>query len=376
MATKKKAGIVIPETKKSAKASVSSAINKTGKFDLEKYKASKNLSSNSQFKPLSWLPLSPAFNEAISLPGLLLGGINILRGHSDTGKTLAMVEAAKSAQKLGMLPIFIITEMKWKWERAIAMGLEVEEYADETTGEVKYKGDFIYVDRESLNSIEEVANFIADMFDDQSKGKLPYDLVFLWDSIGSIPCQQSIDSNKNNAMWNAAAMSTQFGNFINQRFAMSRKVSSKYINTLVAVNKIRVEYPVNNPMEKPKMRNKGGDAMYWDADLVVTFGNISNSGVSKIEATKDGKTVVFAKRTKISVDKNHITESTTSSRIIMTAHGFIKDDKNELDRYKKDHRDEWLSVLGTTDFDVVEEADMEEDIKDARNNFISDVDDE
>ena len=36
--------------------------------------------------------------------------------------------------------------------------------------------------------------------------------MFLWDSIGSVPCEMSIKSNKNNNEWNAGAMSTQFGN--------------------------------------------------------------------------------------------------------------------------------------------------------------------
>lgn len=349
-----------PKPSKNAKSAVSKAIKNVGKFNLKDFKIGKNLGTNTTWKPKEWLPLSPAFNDAISLPGLFVGGINILRGHSDTGKTLAMVEAAKAAQKAGKLPVFIITEMKWKWDRAIDMGFQADIVPDEETGEVTYEGDFIYVDRDNLSTIEDVAVFMADLFDEQEKGRLPYDLVFLWDSIGSIPCEQSIKSGKNNAMWNAGAMATQFGNFINQKFAMSRKISSTYTNTFIPVNKIRVEYPAT-PMEKPKMRNKAGDAMYWDADLVITFGNISNSGVSKITAVKGGREVVFAKRTKISVDKNHITDATTKASIIMTSYGFIKDDKKELDAYKKEHSKEWLSILGGTDFKVVEEEDIPEE---------------
>ena len=47
-------------------------------------------------------------------------------------------------------------------------------------------------------TIEDVAAFILDLLDEQKKGNLPYDLLFLWDSIGSIPCELSIRSNKNN----------------------------------------------------------------------------------------------------------------------------------------------------------------------------------
>lgn len=330
-------------------------------FDLSDYKKGKNLLHSAKFKPQEWLPLSEAFNKSIGLPGIPLGHITIIRGHSDTGKTTAMVEAAISAQKSGKLPVFIITEMKWSWEHAIQMGFQAEVVVDEETGEVMYTGEFIYIDRSSLNAIEDVAAFISTLFDDQKKGKLPYDLVFLWDSAGSIPSQQSLDSGKNNAMWNAAAMATQFGNYINQMFTMTRKPESKYTNTFVVVNKIRVEYPVGNPHDKPKMRNKGGDAMYWDASLVITFGNITNSGTSKIEAIKNGLKVTFAKRTKISVDKNHMTDATSTTKIIMTPYGFMDDTSKAIENYKKLRRSEWLNILKTEDFDIVEEPDIEED---------------
>jgi hypothetical protein len=361
------------DDKKNIKSAVAGALAKTSSaFSVENFKKSKNLTEGIKFKKQEWIPLSTAFNNGISLPGLPKGHISILRGHSDTGKTTAMIEAAASAQKLGLLPVFIMTEMKWSFEHAIQMGLDALATPDTETGEVLYSGDFIYVDRSSLNTIEDVASFILDMLMEQKKGNLPVELVFFWDSAGSIPCQQSVDSGKNNAMWNAAAMSTQFGNFINQLFPLSRKASSKYTNTFVVVNKIRVEYPINNPMEKPKMRNKAGDAMFWDASLVVTLGNITNAGVSKIEATKDKKTVVFAKRTKISVDKNHITESTTSTRIIMTAHGFIEDTPAALEKYKKQHRHEWLSILGEGEVEVVIEPDIAEEIKIMPKGYILD----
>jgi hypothetical protein len=182
-----------------------------------------------------------------------MGHIVMLRGHSDTGKTTALLEAAVSAQKAGILPVFIITEMKWNWEHAIQMGLQVKEKVDEETGEiVDYVGQFIYVDRERLTCIEDVAAFIADLLDEQKKGNLPYDLCFFWDSVGSIPCRLSIESNKNNNEWNAGAMSREFGNFINQKVVLSRKQSQPYTNTMVAVNKIWVAKAENIMAKKTR----------------------------------------------------------------------------------------------------------------------------
>ena len=337
--------------------SLSAAVDKElkSKFDLGSFKNKKGLASNVKFKSQDWIPLSPAFQNVTSIPGIPMGHIVLLRGHSDTGKTTALLEAAVSAQKRKILPVFIITEMKWSWEHAQMMGLEVTEIFDQETGElVDYEGNFLYVDRETINTIEDVASFILDMMDEQKKGNLPYDLLFLWDSIGSIPCEMSVKSNKNNNEWNAGAMSTQFGNNVNQRITLSRKESSKYTNTLVCVNKVWAAKPVV-PMGQPKMMNKGGFAMWFDSTFVVTFGNISDSGTSKLKAIKDGKQVEFAKRTNLQIDKNHINGIQSRGRIIMTPHGFIQDNDKDLKSYKEAHTKEWQEILGGKDFNIIEE---------------------
>ena len=339
-------------------------------FSLDKFKKSKGLSNSSiKFKEQRWIPLSKAFQEITSIPGIPEGHITLLRGHSDTGKTTALLEAAVSAQKMGILPVFIITEMKWSWEHAREMGLEFQEVVDEETGEITdYEGFFIYTDRGQMNTIEDVAAFILDLIDDQKKGDLPYNMCFFWDSIGSVPCDLSVRSNKNNNEWNAGAMSTQFGNNVNQKILLSRKEGSKYTNTLVAINKVWTMKP-ESPMGMAKLQNKGGMSMWYDATLVVTFGNITNPGTSKIKAIKSGMQVEFAKRTNIQIEKNHINGIQSRGRIVMTPHGFIDDDKKAIDKYKDAHKDRWLTLLGSVDFDLIEEGSMEEDIRDIGMDF-------
>ena len=325
---------------------------------LDKFKKSKNLASTSvKFKETRWIPLSSAFKDTLQIPGIPMGHITLLRGHSDTGKTTALLEAAVSAQRLGILPVFIITEMKWSWDHAKTMGLQFDEVVNQETGEVvDYSGFFIYVDREKTQCIEDVASFMADILDEQKKGNLPYNICFFWDSVGSIPCRLSIEKSTNNNEWAAGAMSTQFGNFINQRIIMSRKESQPYTNTLVAINKVWVAKP-DNPMGQPTLQNKGGNTMYFDATLVITFGNISKAGTNKIKATKNGKDVEFAKRTRISCDKNHITGVTAVGKVIMTAHGFIDDSLSAINKYKNEYSHEWTKILGSETFDIVEEED-------------------
>jgi len=354
--------------RKGVSENAEAAIKKS--FSLDKFKKSKGLSNSSiKFKEQRWIPLSKAFQEITSIPGIPEGHITLLRGHSDTGKTTALLEAAVSAQKMGILPVFIITEMKWSWEHAREMGLELQEVVDEETGEITdYEGFFIYTDRGQMNTIEDVAAFILDLIDDQKKGDLPYNMCFFWDSIGSVPCELSVKSNKNNNEWNAGAMSTQFGNNVNQKILLSCKEGSKYTNTLVAINKVWTMKP-ESPMGMAKLQNKGGMSMWYDATLVVTFGNITNPGTSKIKAIKSGMQVEFAKRTNIQIEKNHINGIQSRGRIVMTPHGFIFDDKKAIDKYKDAHKDRWLTLLGSVDFDLIEEGSMEEDLRDIGVDF-------
>jgi hypothetical protein len=331
-----------PKEKNSLSQVVSESLKKS--FDINAFKKSKFLDQSSKFKKQKWISFTPSMREALSIPGVPMGHIFIARGGSDTGKTTLMIEAAVEAQKMGILPVFIITEQKWDFAHAQKMGLQLEEIPDVETGEIMdYKGFFIYVDRSSLNSIEDVAGFIADMLNEQAKGNLPYDLLFLWDSSGSIPCKMSIEQGNNNPMWNAGAMSTQFGNFINQQFPLSRKEKYPYTNTFFVINKTGVQ-PALTPMSQPRMTNKGGNTMYWDATIVATFGNVTNSGTSKISVQHKGKKVEFAKRTKISIDKIHADYGiATASTVIVTPHGFISDTPDAIKEYKKQYAHEWFN---------------------------------
>ena len=329
-------------SKKETQQKASDSIKKS--FNLGNFKKKKGYALTSvKFKEQGFIPMSPALQEITSLPGYPEGHITLLRGHSDTGKTTALVEAAVQCQKKGILPVFIVTEMKWSWDHVREMGLEFEETVNEETGEIK-----------------DVAVYMADLMDEQAKGSLPYDLCFLWDSIGSVPCELSVRSNKNNNEWNAGAMSTQFGNNMNQKILLSRKEGNKYTNSLIAINKVWTQKP-EHPMGQPKLQNKNGMTMWYDATLIITFGNITNPGTSKIKAISQGKQVEFAKKTNVQIEKNHIGGVQSRGKIVMTAHGFIKDDKKAIDNYKAEHKDRWFKLLGSDKFDLIEEGDTEEE---------------
>ena len=154
--------------KKEVQEAASAAVKKG--FNLGNFKKKKGFANASvKFKEQGWIPLSKAFQDITSLPGIPTGHITLLRGHSDTGKTTALLEAAVNAQKQGVLPVFIISEMKWSWEHAKEMGLEFTEVLDESGRVADYEGFFLYADRGTLNTIEEVAVYMADLIDEQTK---------------------------------------------------------------------------------------------------------------------------------------------------------------------------------------------------------------
>jgi len=315
-------------------------------FSLSDYKKKTNV-DNTSFKPVEWFELGSAFKELTGVPGIPIGGVTVLMGHSNTSKSTAMLLAAADSQRRGRLPVFIITEMKWSWGHAKMLGVQYDEVVDETTGEVNYEGNFIYVDKSTLKTIEDVAQFINRLLDDQEKGKLPYDLDFFWDSVGSVPCLMSVEKGKSNNEWNAGAMSTQFGGSVNQRITASRRSTSEYTNSLICVNKVWVAKP-DNPMGKPKMQPKGGTTQYYDSIFVIQFGNIANAGLNKITVKKGSKTITYGSRVSVAVDKNHVTGLSLSGKLIVVPDGYIKDDKKEIDAYLKKNLDYFMQVLGGT----------------------------
>lgn len=330
------------------------------KFSLEDYKHAKGHDKIASYKPLEWIPFSsPALQDLLGIPGVPCGHITLLRGGSNTSKTTCMLELAVNAQKMNKLPVFIISEMKWSWEHAKMMGLEFEEEFD-ADGNMNPVGNFYYIDRTQLKSIEDVAKFINELLSDQENGKLPTDLVFLWDSVGSIPCQMSIDKEKNNNEWNAGAYSVQFGGHVNQRLIASRKSSHPFTNTMVCVNKTWIR-KADNPMAQPTMKNKGGETMFFDSSIILTFGNVATTGVNFIKAEKNKKEITFASRVNVKVEKNHVNGVSSSGKIIVTPFGYIEDSKPAIDDFKKENMDYFFSQLGAESGEITTYIDETEE---------------
>jgi len=313
----------------------------------------KKFSKEAEYKPDRFFDLGSAFLDATGIPGPAMGHINMLLGHSDTGKTTALVKSAVDAQKKGIVPVFIITEQKWSWDHAELMGFNKD-------GDYLFNSDFEY--------IEQITDYINELLDAQEKGDLPHDLLILWDSVGSVPCKMTYDG-KGGKQHNASVLADKIGMGINQRISGSRRTDKTYTNTLIIVNQPWVELP-DNPFGQPKIKAKGGEAIWLNSSIVFLFGNQKGAGTTKISITKDKRKVKIATRTKISIMKNHINGlGYEDGRILVTSHGFMAgreegEEKKSLEEYKKESGDYISKMLGVnvtdiTDVEVVtEESDL------------------
>jgi hypothetical protein len=294
-------------------------------------------STKTKYKPEDYYSCGEPFYNACGVPGPVMGGISMFLGHSNTSKTTAMILAAADAQKKGHLPVFIITEKKWNWAHAVELGLSAQINED---GE--WDGDFIFND--SFDYIEQMTEFINEILDTQEKGDLPYSILFLIDSIGSIPCKMTYEG-KGGKMHNAAVLADKVGMGIHSRISKSKKEDYPYHNTLIAINQPWVELP-DSPFGQPTIKAKGGEALWLASSLIFLFGNQKNSGINHITATKNGRTVSYAIRTKVSILKNHVTGiAYKDGKILAVPQGYLPDTKEAIEKYKKEYSQYWNGIL-------------------------------
>lgn len=327
-------------------------------FNLSAFKASKKLDDGVKEKPLEWIKLSSAFHKATGLPGFPKGYVSTIRGHSNTGKSTALMEAVLYCQKQGILPVIIDTENSWSWDRAKIMGIEFDDVVDEDTGEVvNYDGFFIYINNEHLienygkkhikkaleATVEDVAEFCNDMLANQAEGDLPYELCFFFDSIGTLNCRKTIESESNNNMWVAGAYSSAFKALISHKIPASRKENKQYTNTFVAVQKIWMQA---NLVGQPTVKHSGGDFWWFNPRVIFHIGGHATNSLKNHSATSGGKSYIIGTETKIATVKYQLTYDgtpLTGNSIVSTPHGFVAPD--EINDYKKDNRQYILDKL-------------------------------
>jgi hypothetical protein len=147
-------------------------------------------------------------------------------------------------------------------------------------------------------------------------------------------------------MANASVLSDKIGMGIHSRITKTKKEDYPYYNTLVVINQPWVDNDMTNPMAQPEIKAKGGESLWLASSLVFLFGKQKKAGINHIDATKNGRKVSFAIRTRISILKNHINGlGYKDGKIIAVPQGYIADTKEALDNYKKEYSQYWSGIL-------------------------------
>ena len=354
------------------------------------FKKSAGFNTNIADKPIEWLEMPQGFLDALHV-NIPQGYVSIVAGHSHTGKSTLINHAITAAQRQGLIPVIYDTENNFDFSYAKAMGFEAEpiyeEYTDEETGEVKeriatYDGDFLYFNSTALAEryggwdystgkesnkkrtvpvIEDIVKSMNELLNAQDEGLINQGILFVWDSVGSIGSYKSFKSDVGNNMFDANAISAAFNTLVNNRIPCSRKVTSKYTNTFIAVNKVWLD-STKNPVGPPTLALKGGGSLFYGAHgLVILCGGQLTSGTKKLIATSKGVNYNYGIETKLKCIKNQLPEPYTityEGKVLCTPHGFIS--PNEAEKYKKEYISDILKELNNSleGKDVVTEKDI------------------
>ena len=332
------------------------------KFDIGAFKK-KISSAPVADKPMEWIIMPKAFQDALHIPGIPAGYMSGVRGWSDTGKSTIKNCLIAAAQKQGILPIIFETEGNFDFKYAIDCGMEATpvEGVDEETGEMKtvdYEGNFILFNnaticdycgdmdystgtkkstKRTVAVIEDIAYIINDLIDKQEAGELPMPLLFVWDSVGSIDCWKSYQSKVGNPMFNAGALSVAFNNIVNARIPGSRSQDSQYTNTFFVVNKIWND-SMNSVGGAASIENKGGKSFFYAMRLLLHVGGVAKAATKRLKATYKGNEYQYGITSKISIAKNQLPTPfnvTYAGTICCVHNGLCSEDK--LDAYKKEN---------------------------------------
>ena len=362
-------------------------------------------------KPMEWLIMPKAFQDAIKLPGFPQGYVSTICGHSNTGKSTLVNHAIVAAQRQGIIPVIYDTENNFDFKYAIDMGMDATpvydevdvEYVDEETGEIKYAtetriveyvGPFFYFNNAILSDrygnidyqtgkttakkrtsavIEDMVYSINEFLEYQANGDIEQGFLFIWDSVGSIGGLKSYNSKVGNNMFDAGTISAAFQDIMDNKIPSSRKMSSQCTNSMILINKVWLD-GTTNPIAPPSLEMKGGKSITYRSRLILLLGGQLKASIKRLSAVSKGLTYNYGIQTKIKVLKNQLPAPfnvTYEGEFICTDIGIIGTSKDEQDEYRKTHVGDILKKLN----EIAENNGQEIQLNSADLDFVSNEED-
>lgn len=298
------------------------------KFDLNAYKATIK-AADVPLKKDTFVELDECMHVILGMPGLPLGHISEIYGKSDSGKTSLMFHAAAKAQAQDILPVLIITEGKVSWDRALSMGFDKDQFA---------------IIREDLQYLEDVYEFMDKITADVGSGDLPHNVMIFWDSLGNTLSKREVEEHKDgtterkSTMMVAAKVNSEGLRILSTKINNTRKHSFPKTVGVTIINTCYTK-PPSFPGGMPSDVPYGGDAAWYKASLIL-----KTKRKNKLTTVKDGVKMGFGLVASISVEKNHLTNTSHSGEYVITGDAIIPNEKGAIDDYKAANKDKWGSV--------------------------------
>lgn len=329
---------------------------------------SSDIKTSSANKPMEFILMPKAFEEALKLPGIPQGYLTLVTGWSNTGKSTLKNCLIAACQRQGIMAVVYETENHFDWKYAMDCGVQakpiIREVIDEETGEISeqvvdYEAEGVFVynsptiaemygDIDHSNGkrgskkrkepvLDDIAYSINEILDFQADGKIQQPICFIWDSVGSIQSYKSLTSKSSNNMFDAGAISEKFNSIINGRIPASKNIGEPYTNTFFCVNKIWND-SMNGMPGVPSIELKGGKSLFFGARLILHVGGVAKSAVKKLTATAKGETYNYGIITKVKVTKNQLPSPyniTYEGTMCCVNNGIISE--SDVDAYKKEN---------------------------------------
>lgn len=273
-----------------------------------------------------YVEMSQVFKDAVELPGLPFGVVSCIYAKPDTGKTTLLMEGIVACQKQGILPILILTEFKFDFNRIDLMG-----------------GDSEAILVIPAESIEDGYTYIESILRDLPNGKISFenedgqdeeidlggqDVFLFWDSIGNTLSEKELDLDIDD--WDKSMMKP--AKAIKTLTRRANKLLGK-VRDKAGILFLNQSYTTSTPQGFQKEVPYGGEGIPYTAALVIRLRKIKD-----IKMTSQGKDVVIGLQTKVQVIKNHIHHRKPTIDVFVVATGIIEADKKVLDEYKKSLR--------------------------------------
>lgn len=317
------------EKKKTSLKDVASAFNKH--LNHEYQEAVSYIPNKNEVAKVSvnkWLEMPEAFQDATGLPGLPVGNITHVYGSPNTGKTTMLMQGLVNAQKQGFLPILILTEHKFSFERLEKfMGGNADEmlvlHADTL--------DQAYSFMEKVLKDLQTGTLVIEDSDgqDMSIDVSELDVFIFMDSIGNTMSQEELDYE------------AEDGDKSMGKHAKALKRLTKRINRLLGKRELRQRAGIlllnqsykSMPTYGPSVETPyGGDGVPYSCSL-----NIRLRRKKDLSMRLKGRETIIGLETLIEIKKNHITHVMAKHPVYTVATGMIPADKGALDEYKKQH---------------------------------------